>query len=222
MNSQSSSINRDSHQTWSSSRAMKWFSPMNRADSLFCRPKARTTRMPPKTSVVWLSISWRSLRTSRNKRADAAVPEQVGVINARHQQERPQQEPPVDPGQDDHSAQELDDGLPWVIEHAEDQLAHSAGILAQQARSPARLELVDPVQGQPHRVFVDLAADRDLDSLGRPRGLPAAREPQEACPAPRRPGPRPPGPSGGPWAIRGAGSGSTPTTSAGRGCARMT
>ncbi len=66
-NSQSSSISRDSHQTWSSSRAMKWFSPMNRADSLFCRPKARTTRMPPKTSVVWLSISWRSLRTSRNK-----------------------------------------------------------------------------------------------------------------------------------------------------------
>ena len=58
-------MSRDSHQTCSSCRLMKWFSPMNRADSLFCRPKARTTRMPPKTSVVSLSISWRCLRTSR-------------------------------------------------------------------------------------------------------------------------------------------------------------
>ena len=33
-NSQSSSMSRDSHQTWSSSRLIKWFSPMNRADSL--------------------------------------------------------------------------------------------------------------------------------------------------------------------------------------------
>ena len=110
---------------------MKWFSPMNRADSLFWRPKARTTRMPPKTSVVWLSISWRSLRTSRNKRADAPVPEQVGVVHARHQQECTKQEPPVDPGQHDHAAQELDHGLQGVIEHAEDQLADAAGILAQ-------------------------------------------------------------------------------------------
>ena len=43
------------------------------------------------------------------QRADAAVPEQVGVVDARHQQERAEQEPPVDPGQHDESAQELDD-----------------------------------------------------------------------------------------------------------------
>ena len=48
-----------------------------------------------------------------------------------------------------------------------------------QARRPARLELVDPVQRQPHRVFVDLAADRHLHALGRPCGLPSAREAQE-------------------------------------------
>ena len=66
--------------------------------------------------------------------ADAAVPEQVGIINSRHQQECAQQEPPVDPGEDDHSAQKLDHRLPGIIEHAEDQLADAAGILAQQAR----------------------------------------------------------------------------------------
>ena len=210
MNSQSSSINRESHQTWSSSRAMKWFWPMNRADSLFCRPKARTTRIPPNTSVVWLSISWRSLRTSRNKRADAAVPEQVGIINARHQQKCPQQEPPVDPGEDDHSAQKLDDGLPGVVEHAEDQLADAAGILAQQAGCAARLELVDPMQGQAHRVFVDLAADRDLNSLGRPGGLPAAREPQELAQHRDNQDQAPPGRPGVPWEIQAVRRGSTP------------
>ena len=59
-------------------------------------------------------------------------------------------------------------------------------------------------------MFVDLAADRDLNSLGRPGGLPAAREPQELAQHrddqdqrhQRRPG--------APWAIQGAQRGSTP------------
>ena len=160
---------------------MKWFSPMNRADSLFCRPKARTTRMPPKTSVVSLSISWRCLRTSRNSGRIRRFQSQVGVIDPGHQQECAQQQPPVDPGQDDQAAEELDHGRQGLIEHAENQLAHAAGILAQETRGAARLELVDPVQGQPHRVLVDLAPDRDLHALGRPRRQPAAPEPEHGA-----------------------------------------
>ena len=42
--------------------------------------------------------------------ADAPVPEQVGVIDPRHQAKCAQQQPPVDPGQDDQAAEELDHG----------------------------------------------------------------------------------------------------------------
>ena len=38
----------------------------------------------------------------------------------------------------------------------------AAGVLAEQAGGPARLELIDPVQRQPHGVVEDPAADRDL------------------------------------------------------------
>ena len=73
-----------------------------------------------------------------------------------------------------------------VVEHAEDQLADAAGILAQQARSSARLELVNPVQRQAHRVFVNLAADRDLNALGRPASSASGSRVPEACPVSRR------------------------------------
>ena len=73
-------------------------------------------------------------------------------------------------------ADELDDGPPGVVEHAEDQLADAAGVLAEQARRAAGLELVDPVQREPHRVLEDPAADRDLHPLARPRRPPAAPE----------------------------------------------
>ena len=116
------------------------------------------------------------------ERPDSPVPEQVGVIDSGYQAERAEQEPPVHPGQHDKAAEELNDGLPGVIEHAEDELADAAGILAQQAGGTARLELVDPVQGKPHRVFVDLAPDRDLHALGGPRRQPAAPEPDRTCP----------------------------------------
>ena len=152
---------------------------MNRADSLFWRPKARTTPHAAehlgRLAVDLLPL----LPHVAEQRPDAAVPGQVRVINARHQQQRAEQQPPVDEGQHDQPAEELDDRRPGIVEHAEDQLAHAAGVLAQQARCPARLELVDAVERQPHRVLVDLAAHRDLDSLRQPRGLPSAREAQE-------------------------------------------
>ena len=116
------------------------------------------------------------------ERPDPPVPDQVGIVDARHQAECTEQEPPVDPGQHDQSAEELDHGPPGVVEHAEDQLAHAAGVLAQQARRPSRLELVDPVQRQPHRVLVDLPADGHLHALGRPRRQPAAPEARSPCP----------------------------------------
>ena len=43
------------------------------------------------------------------QRPDSAIPEQVGIVNPRHQQKCPEQEPPVDPGEHDHTAQKLDD-----------------------------------------------------------------------------------------------------------------
>ena len=81
-------------------------------------------------------------------------------IDPGHQAEPPEQQPPVDPGQHDEPAGELDDRPPGVVEHAEDQLADPAGVLAEQARGPARLELVDPVQRQPDRVLEDPAGGR--------------------------------------------------------------
>ena len=137
------------------------------------------------------------------KRANAAVPEQVGIVHARDQQECTEQEPPVDPGQHDHSAQELNHGLERVVEHAEDQLADATGILAQQARCAAGLELVDPVQGKPHRVFVDLAPDRDLDPFRGSGCLPAAASIRRTYRGSRPAGPGRPARPDAAWAIPG-------------------
>ena len=137
------------------------------------------------------------------QRANAAVPEQVGIIHARYQQERTEQEPPVDPGQHDHSTQELDHGLARVVEHAEDQLADAAGILAQQARCTAGLELVNPVQGKPHRVFVDLAPASQPGPVSWLAWLASGSSARRTCRGsrPARPG-RPARPDGA-WAIPG-------------------
>ena len=86
----------------------------------------------------------------------------------------PQQEPPVDPGQDGEAADELHDGSPGIVDHAEDKFADAAGVLAEDAGGAARFEFLDAVQGEPHDVGENFFADRQLQQLGDPRGVPAS------------------------------------------------
>ena len=115
------------------------------------------------------------------KRPDSPVPEQVGVINPGHQAECAQQQPPVNPGQDHKAADELNHGAPGVVKHAENQLAHAPRVLAQEAGGAPGLELVDPVQGKPHRVLINPAPDGHLHALGGTRRQPAAPEPEHGA-----------------------------------------
>ena len=110
------------------------------------------------------------------ERPEPAVPEPVGDRHRRRQEDRPEQQPPVDPDQDRQPAEELDHRPPRVVQHAEDQLAHAAGVLAEQAGDAPRLELIHPVQREPRRVIIDPPAHRHLEPLARPRGEPAAGE----------------------------------------------
>ncbi len=137
----------------------------------FCRPKARTTRMPPKPRR--LAVDLRSLRTSRNKGKDSAVPKQ-GLNNKPHQRSRPEEQPPVNEGEDDDSAQKLNaDGLAG-------QSTPKTSSPTPPASSRSRLEA-------PPVLELDLgaayAASRARRPFGGPRpgpvialGLPAARE----------------------------------------------
>ena len=118
------------------------------------------------------------LRPHRSvERAQSAVPDPVGPGQDRQQGHRPEQEPPIDPGQNDHPADELDDRPPGVEEHAEDEVADAVGILAQQARRAAGLELVDPVQRQPRGVLEDAPTGLHLHTLRGPGRQPASPEP---------------------------------------------
>ena len=67
------------------------------------------------------------------QRADAADPGAMREIHDRQQQQRPEQQPPIDPGQDDQAAEQLDDRPPGVVEHGEDQLGDAAGVFAEDA-----------------------------------------------------------------------------------------
>ena len=72
--------------------------------------------------------------------------------------ERTQEQAPIDPGEHDQAADELHDRPPRVVDHAVDEVADVAWVLAQQAGGAARFELVDAVQGQVHRVIEDAPA----------------------------------------------------------------
>ena len=54
------------HQVFNSWRIIRWLLFTKPPASARCRPKARTTRMPPNTSVLWASTVCRVRRTSRN------------------------------------------------------------------------------------------------------------------------------------------------------------
>ncbi len=112
------------------------------------------------------------------ERAEPPVPETLRTERQRQQAERAEQEPPINPGQDRKPPRELHDGTPRIIEQAEDQLADTPRILAEQAGSSSRPELVDPVQRQPGRVLEHPSAHGDLHALGRPRRLPPPPEPE--------------------------------------------
>ncbi len=80
------------------------------------------------------------------QRPEPPVPEPIRDRDRGRQEDRTDQEAPIDPGQDGQPAQQLDDRSPGVEQHAEDQLADSPGIFPEQTRDPSRLELIDPVQ----------------------------------------------------------------------------
>ena len=111
------------------------------------------------------------------ERPDSAVPEQVGVIDSGHQAKSTEKEPPIHPGQYDKAAEELNHGPPGVKKHAEDEFADAPCVLSQETGCAPGLELVDPMKGKPHGVFIDFPPDRDLHALGGPRRHPAAPEP---------------------------------------------
>ena len=110
------------------------------------------------------------------ERPDAVDPGAMAHIDGRNEQEAEEGHPPIDPGEHDQAADQLQDRPPRVVEHAEDQLRHAAGIVAQEARRPARLELIHAVQRQPHGVGEDAAANGDLKSIDRLGGEPAAAQ----------------------------------------------
>ena len=168
---------------------MKWFSPTNRADSLRWRPKAADHPHPAERlggpGVDLLAL----LADVAIERPEPPVPEPVGQDRPGSQGQGPEQEPPVTQARIDQAADELDDRPPGVVEHAEDQLADAAGVLAEQARRAPGLELVDPVQREPGRVLEDPPAGRrpaPACSPASPAIAPRGRWPSRP-PRPRRP-----------------------------------
>ena len=107
-------------------------------------------------------------------RSNAADPRAMRRVHQRHGNQCAQQQPPIDPRQNAQAAHELNDRPPGVVQHAEHQLADAAGVLPQDARRAARLELLNAMQRQPHDVREDLLSDRQLQHLGDARGVPAA------------------------------------------------
>ena len=91
MMDQAMSMPRDHHQAKISWRTMRSLVRLNEPDSVRCREKERTTRMPPNDSVAWASMPWRVWRMSRHRGADSADPGAVGEPNGGQEQQRAEQ-----------------------------------------------------------------------------------------------------------------------------------
>src|SRR5919112_1526279 len=89
------------------------------------------------------------------ERPELHVPEPVREDYPGRQADPPQHQPPVEQGQRDPPAGELNDRPPGVVQHAEDQLSDPAGVLADEARTSPRIAPTDPVQRRPGRVLED-------------------------------------------------------------------
>ena len=127
-------------------------------------------------------------------RPDPRDPEPVAQDHHRHEQHRPGQQPPVDPEQHRDADHELHDGLPRVVDHLEHEVAHAVGVVAEQARHAAGLDLVNLVQRELDGVLVGGPAGVDPHA-GRGLGRRPPGQRVEAQP-PAPPPPRPPGRSG--------------------------
>ena len=107
------------------------------------------------------------------QRANPTDPSSMREIDSGEQDDRSQQQPPINHREDDEAARELDQRPPGVVEHAEDQVSHGARIFAQQTDHPARLQLIHAVQGQSHSVRKNTSADPGLYPLGGLGRLPS-------------------------------------------------
>ena len=115
------------------------------------------------------------------QRSDAIDPCPVAQPDHRQQQQPADHQFPIDQDEDDEAAEELDDRPPGVVKHVKDQFGDAAGIFADQARDPARLEPLDPLQRELEHVVIDLAADRHLGTVDRKRRGPAGPKPQDGA-----------------------------------------
>ena len=105
-------------------------------------------------------------------RPNATDPGAVREIDQRHDHQRTEQQSTVDPGQNAQTAGQLNDRPPWVVQHAEHQIANRSGILPQHAGGSTRLQLLHAVHGQPNGMFKDLLSHRHLQQFRDPRGMP--------------------------------------------------
>jgi hypothetical protein len=108
------------------------------------------------------------------QRADAVDPGAVGEPDGRQDQQPADQQPPVDEREDRQRPGELHDRPGRVVDHREDELPDAAGVLPQDGRDAAALQLVHPVQRQPDGVLEHPLAVPDLHPLGDAGHLPPA------------------------------------------------
>ena len=86
----------------------------------------------------------------------------------------PSKQPPIHPSQHANAARELDHRPPGVVHHAEDQIAHAAGVFAEDAGHAAGFQFIHPMQRQPHGVGKRPPANIHLHAFGGGRGVPSA------------------------------------------------
>ncbi len=84
------------------------------------------------------------------KRPDSVDPGAVRHPDHWQHHQRPQKQFPSNPSENHQRSRKLYNSLARVVEEAEDQFTHAAGIVAKDARHAAALDVVDAVQGQAH------------------------------------------------------------------------
>ena len=106
--------------------------------------------------------------------ADSADPCFVGEPDGGDEQQPPYQHFPVDEGEDEERAGELDDGAPGVVDEGEDQFGDSAGVFAEDGGDAAGFDVVDAMKRKTDGVVEDFSAVIGLNAFGDAGGLPAA------------------------------------------------
>ena len=110
---------------------------------------------------------------------DAADPGAMGEPDCWKEDDRSEQQFPIDEGEDNEASEQLDDGSEGIVDHGEDEVGDAAGVFAEDGCDAAGFQVVDAVEGKTDGVIEDGFSDGDLDALGHARGLPAAPEPDD-------------------------------------------